>query len=73
MNYYWVFIQIIKGLERETNYSFWLYPDGGILCHGPRLKLKIRAVLRSRNVFFGCQRSASTHTNAVLGLSAPAS
>ena len=31
MNYYWVFIQIIKGLERETNYSFWLYPDGGTL------------------------------------------
>ena len=31
---------------------------GGLPCHGPRLKLKTRAVLRPRDVFFGRQRSA---------------
>ena len=50
-----------------------LMKEGTCICHGPRLKLKTRAALRPLDVFFGCQRSALTLTNAVLGLNAPAS
>ena len=36
-------------------------------CHGPKLKFKTRAVLKSRNVLFGCQKSTLTLPHAVLG------